>query len=279
MTSRRPRHHLHPPARRPPHHRHLPHHRRRHHLMNPAGAGAATPMYPGSGAPDIGAAFSWAFAKFGQNWAVLVSMAAILVVIRILDGLLSSILDGGVDDCSGNLTQQQAAECVARVGGFALGTLLVTLVMALVSAVVIVGIIQASLRLTRGETPEFSDLWTPTNFWQYILVTIVFWICMFFGLIGVPPAGPVRRLDLAVLPVRGPGHRPRRRGFAGPELPDGDGQQGRGRVDLAGLRHRLVGLLLELRARRVVHDSLHGSLHVAHVPAVQPPASRALTEE
>ncbi len=141
-------------------------------------------MYPGSCAPDIGAAFSWAFAKFGQNWAVFVSMAAILVVIRILDLLLSSVLDGGVDDCSGNLSQQQAAECVARIGGFAVGTLLVTLVMALVSAVVIVGIIQAALKLTRGETPEFSDLWTPTNFWQYILVTIVFWICMFFGFIA-----------------------------------------------------------------------------------------------
>ena len=46
-----------------------------------------------------------------------------------------------------------------------------------------IGLINASLKITRGEKPAFSDLWTPQHFWQFIFVSILYGLGVGFGLI------------------------------------------------------------------------------------------------
>ena len=54
-----------------------------------------------------------------------------------------------------------------------IGSILISIVIALLVAFLRIGLLRAALRVTRGETPSFNDLMTGTNLVPYIIVAIV----------------------------------------------------------------------------------------------------------
>ena len=161
----------------------------------PAAAGDATdapgqPGYPMAPQPSVGDGIKWAINKFGQNAGVMIAFAAIIMVISFVGRLISNGMNSvgnNLSNCD-NLTGQALVDCLndnvgstGRIAGFAIGGLLVTLVFWLLGTLAEIGLINASLKITRGEKPKISDLWTPEHFWTFIVVGIIVGLAMLVG--------------------------------------------------------------------------------------------------
>lgn len=141
--------------------------------------------------PQVGTAASWAVAQIGRNAPVLLAFAAVIVVINFIGRWVSGEIapnPESVPSCSG-LEGEAAAECLKTVlggTGSILGLSLVALVVVglfwVLSLLAEIGLINAGLKLTRGERVELADFWQPRHFWQYLLVGLVFGVCFVFGL-------------------------------------------------------------------------------------------------
>jgi hypothetical protein len=149
--------------------------------------------------PSIGAGLRWAFSKFGQNLVVLFAFAAIVTVIHFFgyaarDAVAPKVAD--LDACS-NLSGQAYVDCFRQAtsspsptlfAGLGLLAIGLTVVFWVLATLATIGLINASLKLTRGEKPQFSDLWTPRHFWQYVFVALFYGATAGFGLLlGVIP--------------------------------------------------------------------------------------------
>lgn len=162
--------------------------------MPPPGGGM--PGYPGapSGTPDIGGGVKWAINKFGQNAGVMIAFAAVILVIQLLGRWASNLaqptvadinscdsLDGeAYFDCLESATSGATAGAIA---GFGLLSLIVSVIFWALTMLAMIGLINASLKITRGEKPQFSDLWSPQHFWQYAIVSILYGLGVGFGLL------------------------------------------------------------------------------------------------
>lgn len=132
-------------------------------------------------APSLGAAFSWAWRTFTGNWLVLLGLAAIIVVITLVQMLTGSMTNVDAKECVNAVTGDEARNCITTYGGFALTSIAIIAAGFLLSILATIGLIHASLKLTRGEPAKFSDLWEPEHFWKYLVVTIVFSVCLVLG--------------------------------------------------------------------------------------------------
>lgn len=164
--------------------------------MPPGGQPGGYPMSPGS-SPNIGDGVKWAINKFGQNAGVMLAFAAIVMVVNLLgrgaSGLANSSADNvtnDLNDCA-NLTGDAYIDCITGTTTTSTGLLLGMGLLSLIISVVFwvlqvlaqIGLINASLKITRGERPAFSDLWTPQHFWQFIFVGILYGLAVGFGLL------------------------------------------------------------------------------------------------
>ena len=139
--------------------------------QQPAGGAAATPPPPppppvgapgGQTAPanvpggqptGIGAAVNWAIKKFGENWTVLVGFALLIAITQGISFAFSSANnESGVVDFI---------------------DFVLSIVLAIVGIILTISLVRAALKISRGEKAEWSDLWNPTHFWQYVGVSIV----------------------------------------------------------------------------------------------------------
>jgi len=134
--------------------------------MPPAG-----PPAGGSGM-SIGNAFSWAMARLGQHFGMWVALVAIVVVLRIIDGVIEKALTNN------------AANATTSSGVFA--NIGVTLIFAVIFGALIwlvqVGVLRAAVRRTQGVQPSMSMLTTGENLGAYIVVAILYGIAFTVGL-------------------------------------------------------------------------------------------------
>lgn len=134
----------------------------------PPAGGAPAP----SGGADVGKAVSWAISKLGQNLGVLVAFAALIMAIGLLNNWLTDALQPDTESASGlKLAGLSLTQLAVSVGAWILITLAE------------IGLINSALKITKGEKAQFSDLWTPKHFWQFVLVGIIFGLLAGIGLV------------------------------------------------------------------------------------------------
>lgn len=133
----------------------------------PAGGAPA----PQSGA-DVGKAVSWALNKLGQNLPVLVAFAAIIMVIGLLNNWVS-----------GALSTDSTSDSNGQIVGLSLLQIATSIIAWVLIVLAEIGLINAALKITRGEKAQFSDLWTPKHFWQFVFVGIIFALAVGIGLV------------------------------------------------------------------------------------------------
>lgn len=143
----------------------------------PGGYQQYTPGGPGAGtgSADIGTAFSWSFAKFQQHIAVLLGLSAVIFAINLVGGIIAAKLaESSVDDLRINDNG-----VLVNDGNFwsgILGSILLSLVIALFVSFLRVGLLRATLRITRGEAPSFTDLTDSNNIMPWVTAIVVTFI-------------------------------------------------------------------------------------------------------
>ncbi len=158
----------------------------------PPPGGGMPPAMPSGAGPQVGDGIKWAFNKFGQNAGILIAFAAVIMVVQFLGYLARNATSTTVDtfnDCDG-LTGEALANCllegpdsVGFVAGMGILSILLGILFWVLATIAQIGLINASLKITRGEKPEFSDLWNPRHFWQYAFVSILLGLAVGFGLV------------------------------------------------------------------------------------------------
>ena len=128
-----------------------------------AGAGAGgpygTPVGGSAGQPDIGAALSYGWNKFVANIGPIIIIVLIIVGVRIVFSVVGFAVD--------SFLLSQAVSAVGWVVGMILS----------------LGLVRASLAITRGETPDPAMLFKTDGLVPYILASLLIGIGVVFGLI------------------------------------------------------------------------------------------------
>ena len=137
-------------------------------------AGAAYPQ-PFAQRVDVGGAVSWAVSKFGQNWQVLLVFAAVIMVINLINNQVS----GAVDNRATGTDFQDSLAFLS----LSVTALLITLALSLVALIAEFGLINASLKITRGEKANFSDFWDSRTGVTFVVVAILFGLAVGVGLV------------------------------------------------------------------------------------------------
>lgn len=136
----------------------------------PYGAAGGPPPYgPPSGAVDIGAAFSWSFAKFGQHWAAFVlgglAWFAVIVVIAVIGiGLVGGVgMFTGADGAAG------AAAGIGASIGFAIYVAIMALLLVLFNA----AFVKTALKVADGRPVSVGDLFDTSKVQQLVILALL----------------------------------------------------------------------------------------------------------
>lgn len=124
----------------------------------------------------MGGAVSWAMTKFGQHWQVLLVFAAVIMLINLVNNRVGGAFDDGVASNASNV------ETLAFLG-LSLTTLLLTIALSLAALIAEFGLINASLKITRGEKANYSDFWDARTGITFVIVAILFGLAVGFGLL------------------------------------------------------------------------------------------------
>lgn len=138
--------------------------------QQPYGQPGAQPYGPPAGAVDIGAGFSWAFAKFGQNWAAFVLGGLAWFVVITIVGIIGLGLIGGAAALTGG--SDGVAGAAAGVGaslGIAIFVALMVLLLVLFSA----AFIKASLKVADGRPVSVGDLFDTSHAAQLVVLALI----------------------------------------------------------------------------------------------------------
>lgn len=134
---------------------------------------------------DMGAAFRWGFVAFRRKPGILIGLAAIVVVIFIIQGLgsgpISDLLERTLAQCD-NLA---SAECQAAVNS-SMSAILVTLLMSVfftaLAGIAKYGVYRATIGMTREREPLLSDMLPEAHFGAFALFAVVYSIATIVGL-------------------------------------------------------------------------------------------------
>ncbi len=134
---------------------------------------------------DIGAAFRWGLVAFKRKPGVLIGLAAIVVVIFIIQGLgsgpISDLLERTLAKCD-NLA---SAECQAAVNS-SMSAILVTLLMSAfftaLAGIAKYGVYRATIGMTREREPLLSDMLPEAHFGAFALFAVIYSIATIVGL-------------------------------------------------------------------------------------------------
>jgi len=134
---------------------------------------------------DIGEAFRWSFAAFRRKPGVLIGLAAIVVVIFIIQGLgsgpIADLLERTLAQCE-NLA---STECQAAVNS-SMSAILVTVVMSVfftaLAGIAKYGVYRATLGMTRDREPLLSDMLPEAHFGAFALFAVIYSIATIVGL-------------------------------------------------------------------------------------------------
>jgi hypothetical protein len=118
------------------------------------------PSSPPSGRPlDVGAAFSYGWNAWIQHAGPMVGLAAVVVGVNLVIGLLGS-----------------ASDAVAALVVFNLLSFVVSIVLGM-------GLIRGALAVTEGRMPSFSMFLETDGFWWYLIATLVYFLGVALGLV------------------------------------------------------------------------------------------------
>lgn len=134
---------------------------------------------------DLGAAFRWGYVAFKRKTGVLIGLAAIVVVIFIIQGFgsgpITDILERTLADCE-NLA---SAECQAAVNN-SMSAILVTLVMSVfftaLASIAKYGVYRASIGLSKDRLPLLTDMLPEAHFGAFALFAVIYSLATIVGL-------------------------------------------------------------------------------------------------
>lgn len=132
-------------------------------------------------ASQVRAAAIWATATFRRNLLAFIALAAIVTAVQFLQQRSVQPLTDTVNECADPQTPGQQAACANALATqvFTSGTL--TLVFAVLTIVVTVGVIRASIRATSGQEPGFDALLDGHNLGRYLLFQLAYALLAGFG--------------------------------------------------------------------------------------------------
>jgi hypothetical protein len=132
-------------------------------------------------AAQVRAAAAWAISTFRRNLLAFVALAAIVTAVQFLQQRSVQPLTEVVNECADPQTPGQQAACTNALATqvFTAGTL--TLVFAVLTIVVTVGVIRAAIRATLGQEPGFDALLDGNNLGRYLLFQLAYALLAGFG--------------------------------------------------------------------------------------------------
>jgi len=134
---------------------------------------------------DIGAAFRWGFDAFRRKPGVLIGLAAIVVVIYVIQGLGSGPISDLLERTLSHCDSLASSECQAAVNS-SMSAILVTLAMSVVftalAGIAKYGVYRATIGMTREREPLLSDMLPEAHFGVFALFAVVYSIATIVGL-------------------------------------------------------------------------------------------------
>lgn len=132
-------------------------------------------------AAQVRAAIAWALTTFRRNLLAFIALAAIVAAVQFLQQVSVQPLTDVVNECADPQTPGQQAACANALATqvFTSGTL--TLIFAVLTIVVTVGVVRAALRATLGQEPGFDALLDGHNLGRYLLFQLAYALLVGFG--------------------------------------------------------------------------------------------------
>jgi uncharacterized membrane protein len=125
----------------------------------------------------------WSLRTFRANLLAFVALAAIVTAVQFLQQLSLRPLNDVVNQCADPQTSGQQAACASALANQALISGALTLLFAIVTIIVTVGVIRGALRATRGQLVGFDALLDGTNLGRYLLFQLVYAFLAGFGIL------------------------------------------------------------------------------------------------
>lgn len=134
--------------------------------------------------PLVAPAVSWAYDSFRRFSGPFLGLAAVVVVLQLLQQLVTRPLQTIADDCLAAETPGQVNACSTAVGGALVASVLVLVVFVVLTLIASVGVYRAALRTTRGAVPSVkADLLTSEHLGSFVLTQIVAAVLVVIGLL------------------------------------------------------------------------------------------------
>ena len=134
--------------------------------------------------PLVSPAVSWAYDTFRRFAGPLIGLAAVVVVLQLLQQVITRPLQTIANDCLAAETPGQVNACTGTAAGAFVASLLVLLVFVVLTLIASVGVYRAALRATRGQIPSVKgDLLTSEHLGSFVLTQIVAAILVVIGLV------------------------------------------------------------------------------------------------
>ncbi len=134
---------------------------------------------------NMGAAFRWGFVAFKRSPGVLIGLAAIVVVIFIIQGLGSGPISDLLERTLAQCDSLAGAECQAAVNS-SMSAILVTLVMSVIftaiAGIAKYGVYRAAIGMSKDRIPLLSDMLPEAHFGTFALFSVVYSIATIVGL-------------------------------------------------------------------------------------------------
>lgn len=125
----------------------------------------------------------WALGTFRRNLLAFVALAAVVTAVQFLQQLSLEPLNNVVAECADAQTPGQQAACASALAGSALSSGLLTLAFAILTVIVSVGVVRASIRATLGQEPGFDALLDGHNLGRYLLFQLVYALMAGLGIL------------------------------------------------------------------------------------------------
>ncbi len=134
---------------------------------------------------DIGAAFRWGFIAFKRKPGILIGLAAIVVVIFIIQGLGSGPITDLLERTLAQCDSLASAECQAAINS-SMSAILVTVLMSVIftalAGIAKYGVYRATIGMTREREPLLSDMLPEAHFGTFALFAVVYSVATIVGL-------------------------------------------------------------------------------------------------
>lgn len=123
---------------------------------------------------QVRAAAVWAVNTFRRNLLAFIALAAIVTAVQFMQQLSLQPLSEVVEQCANPVTDGQQAACARAVASRALLSGVLTLVFAILTIIVSVGVLRAALRATRGQPAGLDALLDTHNLGRYLIFQLIY---------------------------------------------------------------------------------------------------------